>query len=595
MFVKQMAQAALSAGFHRVLRARTAILPTCKFDPLCSVFSPPLPVREMSNAFLTSANKGVTSTENGAKAYRSTGSALADQFSKASTYRGRAFKDVFRDQSVLNGEDKFLGLAFMMYNRMVTRKVNVLGDEPTQTDKVQSGQGQRDESFKRFLWYAQNNPEVFYDNLWFIITVGSFRDMWDIMVMAKEEGIKLDRARMYAIYTELAQHSDLSKKFLPTLRPADKQITKRSKMRNMFGREYRDFLGITNSQYRRLKESGTAHEWQKLIARKEMKALNFGRIPGKALANMTKGKFLQNQGLEKVYLDWLDSQPTAKFTGYVYELYQTYKNAGHAANRVLINTVNKQFDGLIALAKQNEGGINGNVWCALDTSGSMGSPVSGANGLSAFDVCLSLGIYFAALNQGAFHKNVIMFDDKSTVKQLQGNFTDMVSQVPHGSMGGTNFLSVIAEIIRIRQANPGIPLSDYPQTLLVVSDMQFNPAGDGSWNSSFRSSFQSNNMSGRKTNHEAAIERLATVFPQEFVDGFKFIWWDVTSRTTGNVPSTLSDQNTYVFSGFDGSIVTLLLGGEGVKVNGEIKKNPTMEEMIQATLDQEIFSLLTIK
>ena len=541
----------------------------------------------MSNGFLTAANTGVSSTQNGAKAYRSTGSALADQFAKASTYRGRKLTEVFVDQSILAGEDATSAIRFLFYNRMVTRKVQVLSENTTATDKVQSGQGQRDESFKRFLYYAQNKPNVFYGNLWLMLTVGSFRDMWDLMVIAKQEGIKLDRQRMYGVYTELAQYSDLSKKFLPTLRPVAQQITDRSKLRNVFAREYRDFLGITNSQYRKLKESGTAHDWQKAIARKELKSINFGNIPGKALALLTKGKFLANQKLEDSYLKWLESQPVAKFTGYAYELMLNYNAAGPRSSKVLLNTINKQFDGLIALAKQNNGGINGNVWCALDTSGSMTSTVAGSDKVRAIDVCKSLGIYFSTLNTGAFHKNVIMFDTSSEVKRLQGNFTDMVSQIPDNAMGSTNFQSVIAEIIRIRKSSPNIPLSDFPQTLIVVSDMQFNPAATNGWGYSSRGNVD-------YTNHEMALAKLSQHFPAEFMENFKFIWWDVTHADHGNVPARLQDIGTYVYSGFDGSVITMLLGGEGVKVNGELKKNPSMAEMIQATLDQEILTLATV-
>ena len=544
----------------------------------------------MSNGFLTAANTGVSSTQNGAKAYRSTGSALADQFAKASTFRGRKLSEVFVDQSILAGEDATSAIRFLFYNRLVTRKVQVLSENTTATDKVQLGQGQRDESFKRFLYYAQNKPEVFYGNLWLMLTVGSFRDMWDLMVIAKQEGIMLDRQRMYDVYTQLAQFSDLSKKFLPTMRPLAQQITERSKFRNIFAREYRDFLGITNSLYRKLKESGTAHDWQKAIARKELKSINFGNIPGKALALLTKGKFLANQKLEDSYLKWIDNQPVDKFTGYAYELLMNYNVAGIYSTKPLLNTINKQFDGLIELAKENNGGINGNVWCALDTSASMTTIVAGSEKARAIDVCKSLGIYFSTLNTGAFHKNVIMFDSTSKVQQLQGNFTDMVSQIPDNAMGSTNFQSVIAEIIRIRVTNPSIPLSDYPQTLIVVSDMQFNPARTGY-------SYAHNILSTSSidyTNHELACKKLAMHFPAEFMESFKFIWWDVTHADNGNVPARLQDIGTYVYSGFDGSVITMLLGGEGVKVNGELKKNPSMTEMIQATLDQEILTLATV-
>ena len=50
---------------------------------------------------------------------------------------------------------------------------------------------------------------------------------------------------------------------------------------------------------------------------------------------------------------------------------------------------------------------------------SMGCSV--ANGVTAYDIYIGLGIYFSSLNEGAFKDNVIMFDTESTVKKTVGN------------------------------------------------------------------------------------------------------------------------------------------------------------------------------
>jgi hypothetical protein len=73
----------------------------------------------------------------------------------------------------------------------------------------------------------------------------------------------------------------------------------------------------------------------------------------------------------------------------------------------------------------------------------------------------------------------------------------------------------------------------------------------------------------------------------------KFIWWQVTGRTS-DVPATLDDNGCYFFSGFDGSIVSLLLGGEIAEKEAITKKQPTMEEMINVALGQEILSYITV-
>jgi hypothetical protein len=149
--------------------------------------------------------------------------------------------------------------------------------------------------------------------------------------------------------------------------------------------------------------------------------------------------------------------------------------------------------------------------------------------------------------------------------------------------GGTNFQSIVDEIVRIRKTRPNIPLSDYPTTILVVSDMQFNPAT--SWNDRY---------STERTNYEAMKEKLSLVFPKDFVESMKFVWWNVHGRRTTDMPATLDDGGNYFISGFDGSIVTLLLGGDAQVVDqttGE-KRTPTMEELIEIAMNQEVLSLV---
>ena len=103
-----------------------------------------------TNAFLNAVGfESSTLTENGAKTLVSTGSAIVDQFGKAGNFRGRTLAEVFADQATIWGENAEAALRFPFYLRMVTRKVKVNTDN--ETDKVQNGQGARDESLKRLL------------------------------------------------------------------------------------------------------------------------------------------------------------------------------------------------------------------------------------------------------------------------------------------------------------------------------------------------------------------------------------------------------------------------------------------------------------
>ena len=540
----------------------------------------------------TMYDKNITLTENGAISYASAGKALIDQFSHAGTAMGRPIETVFSEQAQLWKENPEGAVRFPFYLRLVTRKVKVSENE--KTDAVQKGAGLRDEAFKRILWIAYNRPEVFKRNAWLLPVVGSWKDLWTLMLLDMENKNKLDKGFIFSIMAaglDDATQCDLIRKYMPAIKSTEKCKTERAKTLNVLAKGFASFLGLSAKEYRKMKASGTAHDFQKLICSRAYADIDWKTIPGRALTHLISGKFLDNHGLTEDYLKWVMSQPTVKFTGYVYELGMKLDKMGYnlslngsPSRAAALYTINKQFDGLIELAKQDQGGLKGNVLCALDTSGSMTAQISGGpDGLTSYDVCVALGIYFSELNEGYFHNVVAMFDSVSRVMKLSGTFSEKWDAIRHASTawGSTNFQSVIDLLVRERKAHPSIPESEFPQTLLVVSDMQFDRSGCYGYGET-----------RQMTNQEAARKKLREVFSDEFVDNFKFIWWYCASRSGAghDVPATMDQGGNYLFSGFDGSIVTLLLGGEEqTKPDGQPL---TMEEMVDKALSQEIFAFV---
>ena len=524
-------------------------------------------------------------TENGAISYNTFGTALLDQFGKAGVYRGRDINDVWSDQNILWSENSEFALKFPFYLRMITRQSNVIGHG--KTEKVQRGAGARDEAFKRLLWIAKYHPEEFYRNLWLLPVVGSWKDLW---VLLSFDGANeyLNEQKFFEVIAEGINdpsHKDLVKKYMPRIRSSKKCTTSWAMKTNALAKRFADVAGWTYKDYRTYKTSGEAHVFQKIICKGLYSNIDWKTIPGKALLNLVSGKFLTNHNLEDTYYNWIKSQPVAKFNGYAFELGRKLGNTKYEFNktsRVTRITVDKQFDGLIATASKDGGAIQGNVLCALDTSGSMSGPALDNAGTTPFHVCISLGIYFSELNQGAFHNTVAMFDDTSTLLKLKGKtFSDKWNEIisQNTAWGSTNFQSVIDLIVDTRKNHPEIALEDFPSTLVVVSDMQFNPG---------ISYYKKEN---EQTNYETAMSKLRRVFPKEFVDSFKIIWWYCSNRKTSDFPSTMENGGTYMLSGFDGSIVSFLLGGD-VAVQTPDKKMPSMEDIIQAAFNQEVLSLI---
>ena len=520
----------------------------------------------MKNTFLKAIFKSNTFTENGAVSNSSTGNLFLDYFSKAGTYRNRELEVVFADISSMWDEDPKQALKMVFYNRMISRTVKGF----VNSDNAQAGQGNKDEFRKCLIWIGRYYPEVLNKNLWMVPLVGCWKDLW-------HEDL-LDELDANAIYTLIEKgiaceyNKDLIAKYLPRIRSKSNVYNDRHKKLNAFANGLIKYLKWSPVKYRKFKSSGVAHDFQKKMSKGLFSEIDFNSIPGKALHQMVnkRGKdsmtVFQRHGIDSSYLKWIKEQDVAKFTGYVYELMSVVNQNMTQAQKY---TVDKQFDGLIQNAKKL-GSISENLWCALDTSGSMERRVANT---TAFDICISLGIYFSSLNEGAFKDQVIMFSDESKVNKLRGTFSDKVMQLKSSEVawGGTNFQSVIDEIVRIRIANPNIPISDYPTSLLIVSDMQFNPT-------------KGNNM----TNYKAAMRKLASVG----LPNVRIIWWWVTGRAS-DFPSTIDDKNLIMIGGFDGSIISLLMNEEVDVANKRNSKKGPYEAM-QKALSQEVLELIQV-
>lgn len=547
---------------------------------------------ETTNAFIDAVNfKSTTLTENGAVTNITTQSSIVDQFGKAGNYRGRDIYEVFDDQATIWKENQEAALRFPFYLRLVTRKVKV--NDKTFTENVQNGQGARDEAFKRLLWIAKEHKDIFYNNIWILPIVGSWKDLWTIMFYDIKENLNILNRK--AIYEIIAQgllcdaHTNLVKKFMPRIKSSSKCTTDWTKITNRLAKEFANYMNMSYQEYNKTKSSGTAHTFQKLICSRQYDKLKWNNIPGRALNLLVTSKFLTNHDLRENYAKWIISQPVAKFTGYVYELSQKLR-AAKVNNRFTLpievkHTLDAQFNSLVERAREN-GQVTENVWCCLDTSGSMNRYVDGLKKINCLDIATSLTMFFATLNSGPFHNKIIAFDSISRAVDMVGeSFCDRMGNLPGVGYGGTNFQSAVDVIIDVRKKHPEIPLEQYPTTLLVVSDMQFNPT-TYNWKTGI----------SEETNFEYSKNKLKEVFPSDFVDNMKFVWWDVASRY-GNTDfeGDAMTSGCYFFSGFDGSILSMLMNDDSVKDTSTNKvRKITAEELVVKALNQEILTYINI-
>ena len=70
------------------------------------------------------------------------------------------------------------------------------------------------------------------------------------------------------------------KKFMPRIKTNSKCTTDWTRITNSLAREFANYNKLTYKDYNKLKTSGTAHDFQKLICSGRYKDINWNLIPG---------------------------------------------------------------------------------------------------------------------------------------------------------------------------------------------------------------------------------------------------------------------------------------------------------------------------
>ena len=526
-----------------------------------------------------------TTSGNGALKLTSTGDPFVDQFGLISQYRQlRPYSSVSKDMQELWNIDPMYTLKLLFYIRLITRKVKF--SNGTETSKVQKGAGLRHEAFMRMLWLAVNHSDVFYKNLPLFITIGSWKDIIQLMSYDLQyhgwDNRVLDFNKISDFILaglENPNTCNLVKKFLPTIKAKSKCRTLESQADTIIGKflthklfdsgEFSPKLHSKNYHlYRKLKSSGTAHEWQQMISRSQFN-IDFSKVHGRALALLVSGNYLKNHNLEKDYENWIKKQPVAKFTGFVYELFK-----GLNLNSPLYKkyTIDKQFENLIQTAKEGSS-TESSFIVARDVSGSMSSNVKGLT-ISSNDVAKSMALYFSYLLKGNFANSYIEFSHKPILKYWEGDSpTDKYLKNINYCFGDTNFLGIADLFIEIYKHTS---IEKFPTGLICISDGEFNDSGDN------------------KTNFQSFKKRLLKAgFPKDYVDNFKIVLWDIPNafysfdEIRPKFESYADTPNFFYMGGLDPAGITFLLGGE---VNKSIPKTP--RELFETAMNQEIMDYI---
>lgn len=566
-----------------------------------SLFDNKETVTSQENAFVREGLKESSKTVsgNGALKYSTSGDAFVDNFALIANFKApRDYAEVSKDMYKLWSINPKKCLQLAVYIRLITRETQIVLPNETITLDVQRGQGLKNEGIMRMLWLAMHHKPTFMANMPYFIAAGSWKDVFEMMSLDLQyhgwEGRKLDWNFMRKIILAgLANGhtSELVKKYLPTIRSMKECKTVESQARTIIGQYLASCIygkkkdkkadketadsRAAQRRYRKLKQSGTAHTWQQLISQKKLLELDFNTIHGRALSLLVGSEFLKNQGLVEKYSKWISGRKVAKYTGFVFELFQPLGES-YRTNRLeeyREQTINAQFNGLVETGRQNLN-QNSKLLVVRDISGSMTSKAVGTN-MSSYAIGKAMALYFSALLDGPFKDAYATFSDACKLCKWQGKTAiEKWANDTDSNFGSTNFQAVAEMLVKIRK---NVPESEFPTGVLCISDGDFNWCGVN----------ESNFNKFRKT-------LLSGGFSKDFVENFKLILWDIPNSYYGNSTRAKFEDfadapNNFYISGYDPAAVAFILGTKPFKAT---PKNAT--ELFNAAMDQELLNRLVV-
>lgn len=219
----------------------------------------------------------------------------------------------------------------------------------------------------------------------------------------------------------------------------------------------------------------------------------------------------------------------------------------------------------------------GNVVPLVDVSGSMsGTPM---------EVAVAMGLIVSELTSPAFRGRVLTFDSVPRWHKIVGsNIVERVRNLMKAPWGtSTNFQKAMQRIINVLEklAVKTGKLAPIPE-LIVFSDMQFDQAGRGPWDTAYRTICQDFEDLGKRLTKAGVAIGEGPLKPPVIT------FWNINSRTTGLVTDA-NAKGVRLLSGFSQSLLKLLLSGAlpTAPEADEEKEAPQVDptETLRAALD----------
>ena len=405
-----------------------------------------------ANAVKTNTNTKLT--ENGARAYSTTGKALLDLFAQIGALRPRTEKEIADKYAAAFAADPMLATKMLFY-----------------AGNVRGGLGER-RTFRICLkWLAQNHADIVvknaaliphfnrWDSMFVLIGTAAEKEMWKVIA----DQLNTDMAAVAASKGQKAQPISLLAKWMPTETASsnDTRALARKCMTNLglTPRAYRKVLSALRKHLRVVETSMSAQEWEEI---------QYAQVPSYAMKNYRKAFAKHDPDGFSAYKASLVKGETKvnASTLFPYDLVNQYtRSRGYWGMRSTNpdTIIEAQWKALPNYVK----GEN-NILVMADVSGSMsGRPM---------DTSIGLATYFAQHNKGDYHNLYMTFTDQPHFIELREGATlaECIYKVMQTDVGYNTNLEAAFNYILKHAVTNGVSNDELPKALVFISDMEID-------------------------------------------------------------------------------------------------------------------------
>lgn len=483
-----------------------------------------------------------TYTENGALTNSTTHNFCLDLFFQAGACR---------NQSVDNIE-RLLDKAYS-FDPLKTRKIIFWAGD------IRQGAGER-RFFKIALnWLSKNHPEDIQNNL---DNIPEF-NRWDVLFdLAVDNEVIFSYLIMCLTNPECKNHGLLCK-WLPrqtsvrdvhkyTRKKGDTSETtvtrKKRVLYNGLVDKLRRRLNLNQKQFRKLVVEGSKTVEQQMSDNK-WSEIEYKSIPSVAINKYRQAWYRHDKERFEQYLEDVKSGTTTMNASAIFPHDIISDAISYGRVRDLTSSQIVQWSQLPNwLSGTNK------ILPICDTSGSM----TWENNALAMKISLALGLYISERNEGIFKNGLITFSTHPKFFYLSGDLNQRCSQLMQGTESGSTNIEAVFNLILDKAVQSNLPQNEMPETVLIISDMQFDEGTSGTY-----------------TTHEIIEQRYNRA-------GYRaphIVYWNVNGRS--NYPITVNNYGAGLISGASPSILKAVLAN---------KLDPV--EMMDSVIESERYSIV---